>query len=130
MFVGGSGDPSKPGLKEADAMARTSISIGVPAQDIRVENSARNTLESAKQVKRLLAGGRIILVTSAFHMKRAVALFKKQGFDVIPAPVGYRAEQRKLTGYSFIPHPDDLYSSSAALSEYMSYRWYSMWGDL
>jgi uncharacterized SAM-binding protein YcdF (DUF218 family) len=130
MFVGGSGDPGRPGLKEADAMAQTSISLGVPAQDIRVESSARNTLESAKEVKRLLTSTRIILVTSAFHMKRAVAFFKKQGFEVVPAPVGYRAEQRKLTGYSFIPHLDDLSSSSAALSEYLSYGWYSMWGDL
>ena len=130
MFVGGSGDPGRPDLKEADAMAHNAIGLGVPAQDIHIENSARNTLESAKAMKRLLKGNRIILVTSAYHMKRAVAFFKKYGFDVVPAPIGYRAERRKLTGYSFIPCLDNLSSSSYALSEYLSYRWYTMLGDL
>jgi uncharacterized SAM-binding protein YcdF (DUF218 family) len=130
MLVGGSGDPGRPELKEADAMASTALSLGVPARDIHVENSVRNTLESARAVKRLLKSSRVILVTSAYHMKRAVAFFKKQGVDVVPAPTGYRAEKRTLTGYSFIPRLDNLYSSSAAVSEYMSYRWYVMLGNL
>lgn len=130
LIVGRSGDPGRPELQEAEVMARTAVSIGVPAKDIQVESSARNTLESAKAVKRLLKNSRVILVTSAFHMKRSVAFFKKQGFDVVPAPTGYRTERRALTGYSFIPHLENLSSSSAALSEYLSYRWYAMRGDL
>lgn len=130
LFVGGSGDPGRPELKEADAMAHTALGLGVPARDIQVENSVRNTLESASAMKRLLKSGRVILVTSAYHMKRAVAFFKKNGFDVVPAPTGYRVERRTLTGYSFIPRLDDLYSSSLAVSEYLSYRWYAMRGDL
>jgi uncharacterized SAM-binding protein YcdF (DUF218 family) len=130
VFVGGSGDPARPELKEADAMAHTALGLGVPARFIHVENSARNTLESARALKRLLESSRVILVTSAYHMKRAVAFFKKQGLDVVPAPTDYRAERRTLTGYSFIPRLDNLYASSAALSEYLSYRWYGMRGDL
>jgi uncharacterized SAM-binding protein YcdF (DUF218 family) len=130
LFVGGSGDPGRPALQEAEAMAHTAISIGVPAKDVRVENSPRNTLESAKAVKRLLKNGRVILVTSAYHMKRSVAFFKKQGFDVVPAPTGYRTERRALTGYSLIPRLENLSSSSFALSEYLSYRWYAMRGEL
>lgn len=130
MFVGGSGDPARPDLKEATAMAHTAMSLGVPGRDIRIENNAKNTLESAKALKRVLNGDRIILVTSAYHMKRAVAFFKKQGFDVIPAPTGYFEEQRPLTGYSFIPGIDNLYASSAALSEYLSFRWYALRGEL
>jgi uncharacterized SAM-binding protein YcdF (DUF218 family) len=130
VLVGGSGDPARPELKEADAMARTALGLGVPARHIHVENSARNTLESAVALKRLLESGRIILVTSAYHMRRAVAFFKKQRFDVVPAPTGYRAERRTLSAYSFIPRLDNLYSSSAAVSEYLSYRWFSMRGAL
>lgn len=130
MFAGGSGDPGRPDLKEAAAMAHTAVSLGVPARDIRIENNARNTVESAKALKRVLNGGRIILVTSAFHMKRAEAFFKKQGFDVIPAPTGYFEERRPLTAYSFIPHIDNLYVSAAALSEYLSTRWYALRRDL
>jgi uncharacterized SAM-binding protein YcdF (DUF218 family) len=130
LLVGGSGDPGRPDLLEAEAMARTAISIGVPAKDIVVESTARNTLESAKAVKRLVKNRRIILVTSAAHMKRSVAMFKKQGFDIIPAPTGYRTDRRALTGYSFIPRLENLRTSSLALSEYLSYRWYAMRGDL
>lgn len=130
ILVGGSGDPERPDLLEAEAMARTAISIGVPAKDIVVESSVRNTLESAKAVKRLLKNGRIILVTSAAHMKRSVAMFKKQGSNVIPAPTGYLTERRALSGYSFMPHVENLATSSLALSEYLSYRWYAMRGDL
>ncbi len=130
LFVGGSGDPGRPDLLEAEAMARTAISIGVPAKDIVVESTARNTLESAKAVKRLVKGRRIILVTSAAHMKRSVAMFKKQGFGIIPAPTGYRTDRRALSGYSFIPRLENLRTSSLALSEYLSYRWYAMRGDL
>jgi uncharacterized SAM-binding protein YcdF (DUF218 family) len=130
LFVGGSGDPGRPALQEAEAMARTAISIGIPAKDIQVESSARNTFESAKAVKRLLKNSRVILVTSAYHMKRSVAFFKKQGFDVVPAPTGYRTERRALTGYSLIPRLENLSSSSFALSEYLSYRWYAMRGEL
>ncbi len=130
VLVGGSGDPAKQELKEADAMAHTALSLGVPAGDVMVESGARNTLESARAMKQMLKSGRIILVTSAFHMKRSVAFFKQQGFDVVPAPVGYRTGRRRLTGYSFIPKIENLSTCSAALSEYLSYRWYAMRGDL
>jgi uncharacterized SAM-binding protein YcdF (DUF218 family) len=73
---------------------------------------------------------RIILVTSAYHMKRSVALFRKQGIEVVPAPVGFRSEQRPLTFFSFIPSIGNLSSSSLALAEHLSLRWYSMTGDL
>jgi len=130
LLVGGSGDPGRPELLEAEAMARTATSIGVPSKDIIIESSPRNTLEGAKAVKRLLKKSSIILVTSAAHMKRSVAMFKKQGFDIVPAPTGYRTDRRPLTGYSFIPRVENLASSSLALSEYLSYRWYSLRRDL
>ena len=130
LLVGGSGDSGRPQLLEAEAMARTAISIGVPVKDIVVENSVRNTHESAKAVKRLLNKSRIILVTSAAHMKRSVAMFKKEGVDIVPAPTGYRTDRHALTGYSFIPRIENLSTSSLALSEYLSYRWYAMRGDL
>jgi uncharacterized SAM-binding protein YcdF (DUF218 family) len=65
LIVGGSGDPARPELREAEAMARTAVGIGVPVNDIQVEDAARNTLESAKAVKRLLKNSRIVLVTTA-----------------------------------------------------------------
>jgi uncharacterized SAM-binding protein YcdF (DUF218 family) len=111
-------------------MARTAKDLGVLEKDIIIENKSRNTVESARAVKEMLKGKRIILVTSAYHMKRSVALFKKQGLEVIPAPAGYKSEQRSLKYFSFIPSASNLSSSSLALSELLSYSWYSMTGGL
>jgi uncharacterized SAM-binding protein YcdF (DUF218 family) len=130
VIVGGSGDPAKPGIGEAWAMARIAKDLGMPGKDIVVEATARNTLESAKALKERLTQRRIVLVTSAFHMRRAVAMFRKEGFDVIPAPTAYLVEQRPLSLSSFIPGVEGLCKSSVAVSEYLSYGWYSFQGDL
>ncbi len=130
VLVGGNGDASKTGVSEAESMARAAAGLGVPRRDLIVIGKAQNTLESATAVRDRLKGKRIILVTSAFHMRRAVGLFNKKGFQVIPAPCGYRGEQRTLTSRSFIPRADCLSTSHAALGEYLSLAWYTASGDL
>jgi uncharacterized SAM-binding protein YcdF (DUF218 family) len=130
VLVGGSGDPAKARISEAEAMARIAAELGVPGRDITVEGDARNTLESAGAVKSALTGKRILLVTSAYHMRRAAGMFKRQGFEVVPAPCGYRGEERKSSFLSFIPHADNLSYSSNALAEYISIAWYTIVGEL
>jgi len=130
LISGGAGDPDQSQLSDADSMSRAALGLGVLEQDIVIENKSRNTLESARAVRGLLKRNRIILVTSAFHMKRSVALFKKQGFDVVPAPAGYLAMNRPMSLYAFIPSAVGLSTSAVALSEYISYAWYSLSGDL
>jgi uncharacterized SAM-binding protein YcdF (DUF218 family) len=130
LLTGGAGDLAQPQLSDADAMARVAMDLGVPEKDIRIESLSRNTLESARAVKDMTRGNRIVLVTSAFHMKRSVALFKKQGFEVVPAPVGFRSGHRPFAFFSLIPNADSLSSSSLALAEHLSFGWYSMTGDL
>ncbi len=126
VFMGGNGDPSGTGCSDADAMARAALELGVPARDVKAENRSRNTLESAKALKGMIKGRDIILVTSAFHLKRASAMFKKQGFRVMPAPAGYSYEHKKLTFFSFIPHAENLANSSTAVYEYACLFWYSL----
>lgn len=130
LLTGGTGDLAQPQLSDADAMARAAMDLGVLEKDIIVENKSRNTLESATAVKGMLNRNRILLVTSAYHMKRSVALFKKQGFEAIPEPAGYLAVHRPATVYAFIPSASNLSTSVVALSEYLSFGWYSMKGDL
>lgn len=130
LLTGGTGDLAQSQLSDADAMAWTALDLGVLEKDIRTETVSRNTLESARAVKGMIKGNRIVLVTSAFHMKRSVALFKKLGFEVVPAPAGFRSGQRPFTVFSIIPSADNLSSSSLALAEHLSLGWYSMTGDL
>jgi uncharacterized SAM-binding protein YcdF (DUF218 family) len=130
LLVGGSGDPAKQKIVEAEAMARTAEDLGVPQKSIIVINKVRNTLESAAAVKEKMKERAIILVTSASHMTRAMGLFKKKGFQVISAPCGFRAERKERGIFSLLPTVDALLTSNRALAEYISLAWYTITGDL
>ena len=67
--------------------------LGIPHDRISAEEQSRNTIENAV-FSRLIAnpqpGERWILVTSAFHMPRAIAVFRAAGFPIEAYPVDYR----------------------------------------
>lgn len=76
----------------AHEMADLMTFMGVPEDMILLEEESANTYENAiftKDILEPMGITRIILVTSAFHMPRSVAVFEKQGFDVIPAPTDF-----------------------------------------
>ena len=130
IISGGSGDPQKQNISEADAMKDAAVSLGIPAGDIVIERGSRSTVESAEALKKLVGKKRVVLVTSAYHMKRAVALFRKRGMEVTPAPADYLSEQKGISLYSFIPKTCHMGTATAALSEHMSFAWYRLRGKL
>lgn len=71
--------------REARYLQRYLLTVGVPSDHILVDTAARNTYESAVNVKRMLAKPQapLLLITSAMHMRRSVACFEKQGFKVV-----------------------------------------------
>jgi uncharacterized SAM-binding protein YcdF (DUF218 family) len=96
-----------------DSLARN---FGIEAR--WVDNRAYDTFENARNSAQLLqADGirRIILVTHATHMRRAVEEFRSTGLEVIPAPTGITDPNQ--TGPSFLPFADHLLRSSAAINE-------------
>ncbi|MBW7885258.1 MAG: YdcF family protein, partial [Caldilineaceae bacterium] len=77
---------------EAEAMATLLTLLNVPHDALWLEPRSRNTHENAVETRKLLEPrgiNRIVLVTSAMHMLRAVAIFEKQGFEVVPAPTDF-----------------------------------------
>jgi len=130
VVSGGSGAVAPTEAREADTMADLAVRLGFPRGDLVIENRSRNTWENAEQVKSLVSGRTIILVTSAFHLKRSAAMFRKQGFSVIPAPAGYRSLSRPFSIISLIPRAQALDTSSTALAEYLSLAWYRSAGKL
>jgi uncharacterized SAM-binding protein YcdF (DUF218 family) len=77
---------------EAADMAQLLDLMGVPETAILQEPNSLNTYQNAVFVRRLLEPrgiNKILLVTSALHMPRSRLIFKKQGFDVIPAPTDF-----------------------------------------
>lgn len=85
------------------------------------ENASRDTAENALYSARMLkaAGvGRIALVSQAWHLPRAVALFERQGLEVVPAPTGFATRPPSLFK-QLLPSADALGDSSWALHEWL-----------
>ncbi len=116
----------------AQEMADLMTFMGVPENAILLEEESANTYENAIFTKNILAPRgitRIILVTSAFHMPRSVAVFEKQGFEVIPAPTDFIVTQFDQTLpfsqvwpnylFSLFPSAGNLDQTTLALKEYL-----------
>ncbi|MBF0093019.1 MAG: YdcF family protein [Alphaproteobacteria bacterium] len=97
VVAGGSGDPFRQDLKESLVTRRFMAQWGFDADRVVFEDRSRNTYENAafaKALARPVPGERWVLITSAFHMPRAVAVFRAAGWPVIPYPVDYLTEGR------------------------------------
>ena len=88
--------------------------------------SVENTADEAVAVKELISPSkRIILVTSAFHMYRAKRLFEKQGFEVIPYRVDYKASgNNQVTFMDFLPSAMNLELTEIAIREIIGRLYY------
>jgi len=85
------------GARADVAIRRYLIDIGVAPERIVLESKSRNTAQNAAYSLAMLQpkpGDRWVLVTSAYHMPRAVGVFRKVGFDVLPFPVDFRLRGR------------------------------------
>lgn len=94
LFSGGSGFLRFNGKeKEAHIAYQLLTELGIDKQRIIIESQSRNTSENFLLLKPILPkkDGHYLLVTSAFHMSRAVGVARKQKINVIPYPVDYRS---------------------------------------
>jgi len=128
LASGGQIDWLSSGNSPAEDMSFLLQLMDVPASALWLEERSRNTYENALFSRQMLAPrgiDRIILVTSAMHMPRAVKLFEHQGFDVIPAPVDFNAtfpspDQPPSLGtmlLDLIPSVDNLELTSRVMKE-------------
>ena len=92
VFTGGVGDLF--GGSDAGAAVRQYfLDAGISPERIIIENLSRDTYENAILTRRILKpaqNDRWLLVTSAYHMARAIGAFRQAGFNVIPFPVDFR----------------------------------------
>ena len=106
---------------EAQAMGEFLAALGVPHSAILLEGNSRDTNGNARYVARWAATlperPRILLVTSALHMPRALLEFKAAGLDVVPAPTDYEARTLPPGILRFLPDADMLSASSRAFTE-------------
>jgi uncharacterized SAM-binding protein YcdF (DUF218 family) len=99
LISGGSGKLTEEDEPEADKFKKAMIMMGIPEDDILIENKTRNTYESAVEVKKMLDSLQIkaedcLLITSAFHMRRSLACYRKAGLDIEPFSTDFYAHPR------------------------------------
>ena len=75
----------------ASVLAQAAVALGVEPARIRRIEDARDTEDEAHAVAAIAGDGPVALVTSAWHMPRAAALFAKEGVRILPCPTGYTA---------------------------------------
>ncbi len=117
---------------EAILLAQILAHAKVSKDDILLETSARNTHENAKNTKQLLVKkypqNRLLLITSAFHMRRAEACFKKVGLEVVPFSAGFHTQDLKWKTAWLIPTGRALQLWSLLIHEVSGYLIYKIVG--
>ena len=121
VLSGGSGSQSVP---EAETMHAIALDLGVREEEIIVEPQSRDTAEQARLIKPIVGDNLFVLVTSASHMPRAMALFAKNNLKPIPAPTGqYVQEMRGIKPGYFIPRYEGVRMAERAVYEFLSTWW-------
>jgi uncharacterized SAM-binding protein YcdF (DUF218 family) len=117
LLSGGNSTLDGSGPKEADVLAQQLRDWGIDPGRIVVERESRNTRENATLSTRIIAEkgwSRILLVTSAFHMPRALGCFEQAGVHPDVLPVDFRSG---AGGVGWFPRTGSLGVSTGALRE-------------
>lgn len=118
---------------EAAAGARFFLDFGIPAERLILESEARNTEENARFLRQAVdaqPGETWLLVTSAFHMPRAMGLFRRAGFDVVPWPADYLTAGAEQFGLKLTEPAENLSVATVALREWVGLLVYWLTGRI
>jgi len=130
VFTGGSGNILDQSVKEAAQVKPFLEILGLDPARVLFEDQSRNTYENALLSKELARPGSDeswILITSAFHMPRALGCFRETGWNVIPYPVDYYTTGTMgwVPGFDLI---DGLTMASTATHEWLGLMFYYLTG--
>jgi uncharacterized SAM-binding protein YcdF (DUF218 family) len=133
VFTGGWLPWQPDATPEGDVLRDRAVARGVEADRIAVTGIVRNTEEESRAVAAMLrtrghAGPApaIVLVTSAFHMRRARLLFTRAGLSVTPYPVDFQTAAAPFSFMSVLPRAGSLQNTETALRECYGYLYYRL----
>ena len=109
---------------EARDNYRFGLLFDIAPERILIEGHSRDTAEQARYVADLIGDASLILVTSASHMPRSMALFRQVGLEPIAAPTDYYVHPDRLQHiWSWLPNVGALKNSERAVYEYLGLAW-------
>lgn len=136
-LIGKNGEVLVDWMDEATLLKEKLVEFGVPAEDIIVENESMNTFQNAMFTTELFKKDypeyhNFLLITSAFHIKRAKACFDKQGLETTVYPVGQLSSlKRNYKWHQFIiPSGDAFWGWFDLMKEVVGYISYKVLGYL
>ena len=108
----------------AAVLARAAASLGVETHRVLLIENARDTEDEAAAVRRLAGTAPVALVTSAWHMPRAAALFRKTGVTILPCPADFTARiNQDFRAVDLTWDTASLERSTWAVRERIGYLW-------
>jgi uncharacterized SAM-binding protein YcdF (DUF218 family) len=113
-------------VPEAKVLADVALSLRVERQNLILESLSRDTEEEARLIQKMVGKDAFALVTSASHMPRAMALFKKLGMHPLAAPTDYGIKEsleEEIRPGMFFPGTAELQNTEAAVYEYLGLAW-------
>ena len=132
ILISGGGQP--PRIPEAELLAQQLVALKIPRRQLLLETQSRTTYDNAVMAGEMLKGAgirHILLVTSGAHMRRSLALFEQQGFQVTAAATDHQIPKFAhpfLPGW--LPTYTRLARSSRAIHEWVGYWVYDKTGKL
>jgi uncharacterized SAM-binding protein YcdF (DUF218 family) len=123
IVSGGSMSPltAGPATSEAEAMRRFLVDLGVPAEAIVSEGNSLNTLENIRNVRAMVGDGRVALVTSGYHMPRALKIARQGNLNVGAFPTDWRLPAEARPSWeNWVPSIAAMAWSSISLREHIA----------
>lgn len=110
-----------PATSEAEAMRRFLIDLGVPLEAIVSEGNSLNTLENIRNARQVVGDARVALVTSAFHMPRALKIARRGNLNVGAFPTDWRLPPEARPPWeNWVPSIAAMAWSSTSLREHIA----------
>ena len=109
-------------ISEAEETKILLTQCGVRDRDIIMNRDAKDTQEEVEALKKRIGDNPFILVTSGYHLPRAMLMFKSEGLNPIPAPTDLKIAS--TDSFSSIPSPQQLSKTLMAWHEYIGIAWH------
>ena len=116
------------GIPEGEYLKKLAIKFGISESSIVLTKNVKNTEQEAEAIKELFPNEDIslILVTSAYHMPRALKVFQAYNLNVISFPVDFKRNYQKFTILDLIPSAGSLANSSHFIKEMIGRLYYEL----
>lgn len=113
------------GPETTAVLAKVALSIGIPAQDLILQSDSHDTEEEVGLLKPIIQVHRFVVVTSAAHMPRTMALFRAVGLSPIAAPTHFLDRNNPHPNWRdfMLPDTQSLERAEFAMHEYLGLLW-------